>query len=118
MAFELPEAMIVAQQMQKELRGKQIASIEVSPRCDTLIRQGFVSIQPEILPESIIEDAYASGKWIFLTLSTQYILALALETKGYFLYSAPGLTPEGCHVRLRFCDESILSEYIIGWGWA
>jgi formamidopyrimidine-DNA glycosylase len=118
MAFELPEAMIVAEQMRKELRGKQIASIEMSPRCDTLIRQGFISIQPEVLPACIIRDVQAGGKWIFLTLSNEYIFALALETKGYFLYSAPGMTPEECHVRLRFSDESILSEYIVGWGWA
>lgn len=118
MAFELPEAMIVAKQMQKELLGKQIVSIKLSSQCDTLIRQGFVSIQPEILHGIFIEDVHASGKWIFLRLSNQYIFAFALETRGYFLYSAPGLTPEECHVELRFTDESILSEYIVGWGWA
>jgi formamidopyrimidine-DNA glycosylase len=121
-AFELPEAMTVARQMNEELVDKRIVAAHLG-NCDSLIRQGFVNRTPDAFAAALasrtIESVHAGGKWIFVRLDHDLYLLLALETGGKVLYhrSAAAL-PDRFHVRLDFAGGSFLTEQIVGWGWA
>lgn len=122
MAFELPEAVTVAGQMQAELAGKQIAAAHLK-NCDSLIRQGFVNRTPGVFAAALegrtIESVIARGKWIFCKLSSNLYLLFALETGGEIRYHQNAtLLPDQYHVRLDLADGSFLTQQIVGWGWA
>ncbi len=119
MAFELPEAVTVARQMQAEFQGKKIQAICLGPACASLIRQGFVNLSQVDLTGTQIEFVTAQGKWIYVKLTSGLYLLFALETGGKLLYHRNAASaPDTFHVKLDFADGTCLTEHITGWGWA
>jgi formamidopyrimidine-DNA glycosylase len=119
MAFELPEAFTVARQMDREIRGKTIASLQISETCASLIRQGFINLNQVDLANRTVASVHSQGKWIFINLQPEFFLLFALETGGKLLYH-PDVSslPSKYNVKVEFTDGSCLIEAITGWGWA
>ncbi len=119
MAFELPEAFTLARQMQAVLPGLVIQSVNLSPACEHLIRQGFINLDQVDLAGSSIVDVTGRGKWIFTHLDDEMYFLIALETGGKVLFLAPGeALPPKFHLRLNFSNGACLSVFILGWGFA
>ncbi len=119
MSIELPEAYIISNQMDKILKEKTITSVLISGECASLIRQGFIRINPENLQEHKILGVISKGKWIFVQLSHGLYLLLALETGGKILFhNNHEAAPQKLHIRLDFDDGAKLSVWIVGWGFA
>jgi formamidopyrimidine-DNA glycosylase len=119
MAIELPEAFVISNQMDKVLRGKTTNSVHVSQECASLIRQGFIRVDPDTLKDHMILGVTSKGKWIFVQFSDGDYLLLALETGGKILFhNNPETVPQKFHIRLDFADGSALTVWIVGWGFA
>jgi len=101
---ELPEITVIAQQMNKEIRGKRIADIEVR--------------QPKILNISIPELAEtvkgrtvgfvsSKGKWLFMKLDPAYFMLMNLGMGGDILYfTSDKALPEKRQFKLVFLDNT------------
>ncbi len=119
MAFELPEATTVAGQMDSELRGKRIEKVTLDADSTSLANQGFIQLEASTLEGREIRSVSAKGKWIYVHLSGDWVLLLALETGGRFLYHNPSQVPPAkYHLQVRLVDGSAFTEQIVGWGWA
>jgi formamidopyrimidine-DNA glycosylase len=117
MAFEFPETVTLAGQMDPELRGKTIGQVILSPDCASLIRQGFVNLDRVDLGGKTVSGVTSQGKWIFIHLQPDWNLMVAIESSGKVLFQRPGEPrPEKFRVRLEFEDGSALTVHIIAWG--
>lgn len=69
--MELPETIVLSQQMDKELVGKQVSHIEVSnPKC---LNMPFEEFQKTVAGKQI-SSVKARGKWFFISLDTHMLL--------------------------------------------
>jgi len=119
MAFEIPEAVTVARQLNTELKGKTINDVRLSAACVSLIKQGFINLHSIRLSGYKVDSITSSGKWICIRLDPEMYLMFALETGGKFLFHTNQASlPDKYHVRLDFDDWSYMTEQISGWGWA
>lgn len=119
MAIELPEAICLARQMNDKLTGKTIARVTLGPVSASLVKQGFINLDKVRLAGMKLGCVSSEGKWLFLKLEPDMYLLFALETGGKFLYHSDATSlPDKYHVRLEFADGSLLTEHIVGWGWA
>lgn len=119
MAIELPEANIIASQMDDVLRGKTITQANLCEECASLIKQGFIHIDPESLTGQRIEGVSSKGKWIFVHFFGGLYLLMALETGGSILFHAAlEDLPEKYHLMLNFDNGNNLTVWITGWGFA
>ena len=119
MAFELPEALHVARQMDAAIKGKRITRVHVGPACASLIRQGFINLDRVSVAKHDVTGVTSEGKWIFVRLMPDLYLLFALETGGKILYhTSQASLPAKFHIQLDFADGSFLTEQIVGWGWA
>lgn len=119
MAFEIPEAITVARQLDAELKGKTINDVRLSAACVSLIKQGFINLHTVRLTGRKVDSITALGKWINIRLEPELYLLFALETGGKILFHSNQTSlPDKYHVRLDFDDWSYLTEQITGWGWA
>jgi formamidopyrimidine-DNA glycosylase len=119
MAFELPEACNVARQMEAVLSGKYLLEISMSPVCASLIRQGFINLADYYLAGKKVGAVFWRGKWIFTKLDSELYFLIALESGGKILYHHFGdEAPSKFHVRMEFEGGSVLTIWILGWGFA
>ncbi|MGF7117074.1 Fpg/Nei family DNA glycosylase [Methanobacterium oryzae] len=80
---ELPEIMVLSQQMDKELKSKEFKSIDVvQEKCLNMESEDF---KRELIGKTI-ENVYNKGKWIFFKLSDDYHLLLNLGMGADILY--------------------------------
>ena len=88
MGVELPEALILAKQMNEELEGKIIKSVHLKNYA-SLLRMGFINLEPNDfearLVSKSIDSVTAKGKWIFVALKPDMQLLLG-EMMGKVLY--------------------------------
>jgi formamidopyrimidine-DNA glycosylase len=119
MAFEIPEAVTVARQLDTELKGKTINDVRLSAACVSLIEQGFINLHTVRLNGRKVASITSVGKWISIRLVPEMYLLFALETGGKILFHTNQASlPDKYHVRIDFDDWSYLTEQISGWGWA
>ncbi len=119
MAFELPEAVTVARQMDQVLPGKTILRVVLSQDCASLIRQGFVNLDAVDLTGKAVGPVTSQGKWIFVRLEPDWFLTLALESSGKILFHPVGSpSPEKFRVWFAFASGEGLSLHLQGWGFA
>ena len=119
MAFELPEAVTVARQMNRELQGKIIQRVVLSQDCASLIRQGFVNLDAVDLARKTVGPVTSQGKWIFMRLEPDWFLMFALESSGKILFRPLGAPqPEKFRVLVEFASGEGLAVHIQGWGFA
>lgn len=112
MGVELPEAVILAKQMNEELKGKIIDGAHLKNYV-SLHRMGFINLEPNDFEARLITKSIDSvttkGKWIFVTLKPEMHLLLG-ELMGKVLYhSSRDLTPDKYHLKLEFEDNTFLT---------
>jgi formamidopyrimidine-DNA glycosylase len=119
MAFELPESCNVARQMNAALSGKLLLKVNLSPACDSLIRQGFINLAEYDLAGRKVETVFWRGKWIFTKFDPDLYFLVALESGGKILYHLlKDEVPLKFHVCMEFEGGSALTIWIHGWGFA
>ena len=119
MAFELPEAYNIARQMDAVLSGRYLLDIELSPACASLIRQGFINLADYNLAGRKVDSVFSKGKWIFTKFEPDLYFLVALESGGKILFHRErGDAPSKFHVWMEFEGGSILTIWVLGWGFA
>lgn len=119
MSIELPEARILARQMDEELRGKRIGSCSLEDY-KRLQRAGFLNKDVrdfDQLVDGRIERVMSRGNVIKVELDNGMNLLIAPEYGGRVLYHAGGDTvPEKYHLKLDFADGSALTVRLASMG--
>ena len=105
---ELPEIYHLSKQMENELVGKEITSIEVlQEKCLNIGKEEFVSQASN----KTIQSVSSLGKWIFIGLDAGIKLALSLGMGGDVLChkDASSPLPEKYQFKIDFTDASFLT---------
>ena len=119
MSLELPEAYILAEQMNRELREREIANYSLQNH-EKLQRLGFINKDSpafEWLVGGKIESVVSRGNVIRVKLDKAMNLLLAPEYGGTVLFhpKASGI-PAKFHLKLFFTDGSTLTVALTGMG--
>jgi len=121
MSIELPEAKILAEQMNKELRGKRIGSYHLQD-CGKLQKIGFINkntVDFDQLLDREVESVSSRGNSILLKLDGKMNIILAPEYGGeIFYHSSETKVPEKCHLRIDFSDKTLLTVRFTSMGGA
>lgn len=119
MSIELPEAKIFADQLHKEVRGKEIKSY-VLKDFERLQKIGMLNKDIEAfdgLVNGKIESIVSRGKVIVLKLSNGSNLVLAPEYGGKILYHGSEETlPKKFHLKMVFSDDTMLTVRLTSMG--
>lgn len=115
--IELPEALIIARQMQATLAGKRIAS---ATRGNTPHKFAFYSRSSEeyarILAGRILGSAEGSGSLILLPAEPDYIIVLGGGGERIQFHASDATLPAKHHLSLAFDDGTHLTVTVQGWG--
>ncbi|MFX1472733.1 MAG: DNA-formamidopyrimidine glycosylase family protein [Promethearchaeota archaeon] len=119
MSIELPEASILAKQMNKELVGKKIDSWKLD-ELEKLQKSKMVSRSLknfDKLKGRIVQSVVSRGNGIRILLDGEMNMFLAPEYGGAFGFheDETGL-PDKTHLTLIFSDRTILTLRLKGWG--
>ena len=119
MSIELPEARILAGQMDEELRGKRIGSCSLEDY-ERLQRVGFLNKDVrdfDRLVDGRIERVVSRGNVIRVKVDNGMNLLIAPEYGGRVLYHASEDTvPEKHHLKLDFADGTALTVRLASMG--
>ena len=119
MSIELPEAKILAKQMDKELRGKRVKSSHLKD-CEKLQKIGFVNKEIKAFDQLVdgkIESITSRGNVIRVKLDNKTNLLLSPEYGGRVTYHASEKTvPDKLHLRVDFSDNTVLAVRLTGMG--
>jgi len=99
---ELPEIVVHARQMNTELAGKQVESVEVrQPKNLNISVSAFV----KAIKDKKVENVSSKGKWLFIKLQPEYFLLINLGMNADLLYFSPKhKIPTKYHFKLTFTD--------------
>lgn len=114
MTIEMPEAAILAGQMDGAIVGKAVSRVTLRG-CEKLQRIGFVSRDPaafDRLAGCVIERVVSRGNTIVVKLSGGQNLIVSPEYGGEVLLNAGTALPSRYHVRVDFTDGSALTVWI------
>jgi formamidopyrimidine-DNA glycosylase len=118
-SIELPEAHILAEQMDRELRWKQITSYSLF-EYQKMQRIGFINKNLhdfDLLLNRRIECVVSRGNVIRIQISEEMNLLLAPEYGGRIHYHVnQKLVPEKVHLRVDFADNTALTVRLTGMG--
>ena len=119
MSIELPEALILAEQMNKEVLGKQIKSYELQDY-ERLQKIGFLNKnikEFDLLLNHKIKSITSRGNLIRLVLDNNSNLLIGPEYGGKVLYHKNDKElPEKIHLKITFTDSTILTVRLTGMG--
>jgi len=119
MSIELPEAHILAEQMDRELRGKQISSYGLF-EYQKMQRIGFINKNLhdfDLLLNGRIQCVVSRGNVVRIQINKEMNLLLAPEYGGRIHYHADQKTvPEKVHLKVDFADETALTVRLTGMG--
>jgi formamidopyrimidine-DNA glycosylase len=119
MSIELPEAHILATQMSKELRAKQIKTVRLQDY-QKLQRIGFINKDTKAfdrLANRKIESVTSRGNVVRVKLDLGENLILAPEYGGRILYHKRGnAVPGRFHLKIDFDDNTLLTVALTGMG--
>ena len=101
---ELPEIIVLSEQMNNEISGKEIVEVEI-------LQPKNLNIPVDEFMEKIVGRRIVSvkprGKWLFTELSENFFLLINLGMGGDLLYFEPGGDlPEAFKFRMNFSDDS------------
>jgi formamidopyrimidine-DNA glycosylase len=112
MSIELPEAKILADQMNIELKGKCIKSYRLRD-CEKLQKIGFINKDTKSFDQLVnreVESVTSRGNAIRLKLDEEMNIILSPEYGGeIFYHSHVTMLPEKFHLRIDFCDKTALT---------
>jgi formamidopyrimidine-DNA glycosylase len=115
--IELPEALVIAQQMRTELTGKQIAT---GNRGNATHKFAFASGTPEayeaLLAGKRVGEARGHGNAIMMPLDPGQILVLGGGGERILYHERGAKLPKKYHLLLRFDDGTALTVTVQGWG--
>jgi formamidopyrimidine-DNA glycosylase len=115
--FELPECVVLANQINETLKGKTIerGSLGNSPHKFVWYNRSPDEFA-KLTKGKKIGEAQAKGRWIFIPVDPGYILVLG-EFGGKLLYHQPGSKlPKKYHLYIIFDDDSFLTVTTQMWG--
>jgi formamidopyrimidine-DNA glycosylase len=119
MSIELPEAKILAEQMNRELRGKCIRNYCLR-NCERLQRIGFINKDVKSFDQLLnrkIESVVSRGNSIRVKLDSKLNLILSPEYGGeVFYHSQESAVPDKFHLRIDFSDKSALTVRLTSMG--
>jgi formamidopyrimidine-DNA glycosylase len=119
LSVELPEAHILAEQMNTELAGKEVAACNLQ-NCTNYQHLGFINTYLSDfnrLHSQKVEFVASRGNTIRVKLDGNMNLILAPEYGGIILYHAKGaVLPKKYTLKLTFTDESALTDTLTGMG--
>lgn len=119
MSVELPEAQILAEQMHKEIRGKEIKSYGLYDY-ERLQKIGFLNKDLKSFDQLLngkIELVKSRGNVILVMLDNGMNLLLGPEYGGIILYHiGEDTVPENPHLRVNFTDSTSLTVRLTGMG--
>jgi formamidopyrimidine-DNA glycosylase len=118
MSVELPEARILAEQMNRVLKGKKVGSHEVQDS-EKLQRIGFMNkdlADYDILDGQTILGAESGGNTVHLRLSGDANLVISPEYGGRVQYHEAGEKHPSYHLKLEFTDGSALTMRLTNMG--
>jgi formamidopyrimidine-DNA glycosylase len=119
MSIELPEAYILAKQMNKELQGKQIRTCQLQGY-QKLQKIGFINKDLSDfvwLTGGRVESVVSRGNVMQLKLDNGINLILAPEYGGRILCHTKGsIVPDKFHLKLCFSDDTALTVTLTGMG--
>jgi formamidopyrimidine-DNA glycosylase len=119
MSIELPEAYILAEQMNKELIGKQIDSYDLQ-NYERLQKIGFLNRnikEFDLLVDRKIKSIISRGNLIRVVLDKEVNLLIGPEYGGIVSYHEDKNTPpQKFHLQINFTDETILIVRLKGMG--
>jgi formamidopyrimidine-DNA glycosylase len=112
MSIELPEAKILADQMNKELKGKRIKSYLLRD-CGKLQKIGFINRDNKSFDQLVnreVESVISRGNSIRVKLDGGMNMILNPEYGGeIFYHSSEATVPEKFHVKIDFSDKTALT---------
>lgn len=119
MSIELPEAKILAEQMNQELTGKCIKAFKLKD-CEKLQRIGFINRDLKVFDQLVnrkILSVVSRGNVIRVKLDNDVNLVLCPEYGGEVHYSPKGKAlSDTFHLRLDFADDSALTVRLTSMG--
>lgn len=119
MSIELPEAKILAEQMNKELLGKRIETYHLKDY-ERLQRIGFINRDIKSFDQLVngeVESIISRGNTVRLKLNNGVNLILCPEYGGEVFYHTSEKTiPEKFHLRLDFNDKTALTVRLTSMG--
>ena len=118
MSIELPEARILAQQLDASLLGKTIKSYDLRD-VERMMQVGFMNKDLsdfEALKNKMVKSAKSRGNTIRVQLTDSMNLLIAPEYGGVITYLPEGGKPPKYHLKLEFTDGSILTTRITSMG--
>jgi formamidopyrimidine-DNA glycosylase len=119
MSIELPEALIIAKQLEKTIKGKQIKKYHLQDY-ERLIKTGFMNKNTkdfDLLLDSKIKSSTSRGNLIRLELDNNGNLLIGPEYGGKVLYHEDEKSlPEKIHLKISFIDNTILTIRLTGMG--
>ena len=119
MSVELPEAQILATQMNEQLRRKKIRSASVHD-CQRMQKIGFINRNArdfDALSGTVVQNVAARGNTIRVRLSRAMNLLLAPEYGGRVLFHPPAAkVPAKVHLKVEFADGSALTARLKSMG--
>lgn len=117
MIFELPECVVLANQINETLKGKTIqrGSLGNSPHKFVWYNRSPDEFA-KLTKGKKIGEAQAKGRWIFIPVDPGYTLVLG-ECGGKMHYHLPGSKlPKKYHLYITFEDDSFLTVTTQMWG--
>ncbi len=116
--IEFPEAITIARQIDKELKGKQIASGVRGSSPHKFAFTGKYSNEEfaAIVKDKTVGTARAEG-WIILTnLEPDYVLSLGCGGEQILYHTSEKTLPRKHQLLLNFRDDTYLTVTVSGWG--
>jgi len=119
MSIELPEAKILAEQMNRELRGKRIKSYQLRDY-ERLQKIDFINSDIKSFDQLVnreVKSVTSRGNAIRVELDERMNVILSPEYGGEIFYHARETTvPDRFHLKIDFCDETALTVRLASMG--
>ncbi len=121
MALELPEALTIAGQLDREIKGKKIKRAWVNEKESAKqLKSGMINLAPREFEKKLsgrtVNSVSAHGRMIYTDLGDGLYFIIAFETNGKVLYHTDQASvPEKFNTRFDFDDDSALTVHMIGW---
>jgi formamidopyrimidine-DNA glycosylase len=115
--IELPEALTLARQIDREVCGKVIESGNCGNHPHKwAFYSGLKDRYPELLPDRTVAGAEAHGSLVHVRLDPGYVLALGDGGLRILLHEPGAKLPARYQLLLRFTDDACLTVSVQGWG--